>query len=57
MSTARVVRPALRALFQIAICAAIVFVAAFLIERSTLELTLLHAVALTPVVAVIGGVA
>lgn len=57
MSTARVVRPALHALFQIAICAAIVFVAAFLIERSTLELTLLHAVALTPVVAVIGGVA
>ncbi|HEY1882485.1 MAG TPA: hypothetical protein VGG51_05530 [Candidatus Cybelea sp.] len=57
MRTARVVRPALRPLLQIAICAAVAFAVAFLVERSALELTLLHAVALTPVVAVIGGVA
>jgi hypothetical protein len=57
MRTAANSRPAFRALFQAAICAAVVPIAAFLIERSTLELTLLHAVALTPIIAVVGWVA
>ncbi|HEX3370754.1 MAG TPA: hypothetical protein VHS56_14340 [Candidatus Cybelea sp.] len=57
MRTAATSRPAFRTLFPPAICAAIVLAATLPIERSTLELTLLHAVALTPIIAVLGWVA
>jgi hypothetical protein len=48
---------ALRPLLRAAICAAVLFAAPLLIDRNTLECALLHAIALTPVIAVIGGIA
>ncbi|HEY2475734.1 MAG TPA: hypothetical protein VGI19_13175 [Candidatus Cybelea sp.] len=48
---------AFRSLLGVAICAASLFAAPFLIDRNVLELVLLHADALTPVIALIGGAA
>jgi hypothetical protein len=57
MRTAPISRHTLRPLLRAAICAAVLLAAPFLIDRNTLELALLHAAALTPVIAVIGCVA
>jgi hypothetical protein len=57
MRTPTVARRTAHLLLRAAICTAVLLAAPFLIDRSTLELVFFHAIALTPVVAVIGGAA
>ncbi|MFY9632905.1 MAG: hypothetical protein WAJ94_14990 [Candidatus Cybelea sp.] len=57
MRTSPIVRPSFHGLLRAAICAAVLLAAPFLIDRNALEFVLLHAIALTPVIALIGGVA
>jgi hypothetical protein len=57
MKTSPIDRHAIRPVLRVAMCAALLLAAPFLIDRNALEFALLHAIASTPVVALIGGVA
>jgi hypothetical protein len=57
MKTSPIARRAVRPVLRVATCAALLLAAPFLIDRNALEFALLHAIASTPVVALIGGVA